>query len=121
MVQDVTSNQVLNLARNNRDSKYVHKHESEELINLIINSFRLKPIQKFIMLLHLAAYTKDVAHLLDSLLSISMMYLSNLHQVIVNGTTQGCRLFELLEAAETSDEIQELNIELSALQNCFRV
>ena len=49
------------------------------------------------------------------------MYLSNLHQVIVNGTTQGCRLFELLEGAETSDEIKDLNIELSALQSCFRV
>ena len=58
--------------------KGVHKKESQELQEAIKNASQFSQAQKSLVLLHLAAYTKSVSTMLQSLESMSDQLITNL-------------------------------------------
>ena len=73
-----------------------------------MQSAHLNQVQRFFMLLNLAAYSKDVIDVLESITAIGSLFNQKLDNIqALSSTSSLNRLFELVEFANLNEREQE--------------
>ena len=73
-----------------------------------MQSAHLNQVQRFFMLLNLAAYSKDVVDVLESITAIGSLFNQKLNNIqALSSTLSLNRLFELVEFANLNEREQE--------------